>query len=81
LALYYNLKGDQTQAATVLQEVVHRHPAYPEAYLLLGDIYEAQSKWEEARRLYRQAPDQQGMPLQARDLIHARLRRLAVEQD
>jgi tetratricopeptide (TPR) repeat protein len=81
LALYYNLKGDQTQAATVLQEVVHRHPAYPEAYLLLGDIYEAQSKWEEARRLYRQALDQQGMPLQARDLIHARLRRLAVEQD
>jgi len=62
-----------------LQEVVNRHPGYPDAYLLLGDIYEAQSKQEEARRLYHQALDRQGMPSQARDLIHARLKRLATE--
>ena len=44
LAFYLQQQGDSRGAATVLESLISRVPAYGEAYLLLGDIYKDQGK-------------------------------------
>lgn len=55
LAFYLREDGDPDSAVKVLEPVIELGPAYGDAYLLLGDIYEKQGKVEEARTVYRQA--------------------------
>lgn len=52
LAFYRQQKGDLPGAANVLDRLIARYPAYAEAYVLLGGIYEKQGKKAEAEEVY-----------------------------
>jgi len=41
----------------VLQVIIKHHPAYADAYLLLGEIYENTGKIDKAQAIYRRALD------------------------
>jgi Tfp pilus assembly protein PilF len=58
----------------VLREVMGKAPAYGDAYLLMGDIYEKQGKKKEAGAIYREALGKEGLPRDARLRIDAKLR-------
>ena len=55
LAFYQLKKGDRKEAVKNLRDTVNRHPAYVDAVLLLGEIYERDGKKEEAKEVYRKA--------------------------
>ena len=76
LAFYLQQQGDSQSAATVLESLISRVPAYGEAYLLLGDIYKNQGKKKEAEATYREALGKEGLPPDARLRIDARLKAL-----
>jgi len=40
LVFYLNQKGDSGSAVNVLSGLIEKYPAYADAYLLLGGIYE-----------------------------------------
>ena len=44
LAFYQQQKGDLPGAASVLDGLITKYPAYADAYVLLGGIYEKQGK-------------------------------------
>ena len=48
-------------------------PAYPDAYLLLADIYEQQGKKDEAVKVYKRALAEQGISPKAKEYIKSRL--------
>ncbi len=50
LAFFHQQKGDLAGAADVLDGLITRYPAYADAYVLLGGIYEKQGKKAEAER-------------------------------
>jgi predicted Zn-dependent protease len=54
LAFYLNQQGDSGKAVALLNELIEKHPAYADAYQLLGGIYEKQGKYSEAEEVYRQ---------------------------
>jgi tetratricopeptide (TPR) repeat protein len=64
-AYYLSERGATDTAREVLEELVTQHPAYGDAYLLLGTIYEGQEKLEKAAALYQRALEIEG--LSARD--------------
>ena len=72
LAFYQRQGGDTAAAVATLDGLIGRDPAYPDAYLLLADIYEQQGRKEEAARVYRRALATQGMPERAREYIKFR---------
>ncbi|MGZ6220961.1 MAG: tetratricopeptide repeat protein [Syntrophales bacterium] len=76
LAFYLEQKGDSKGAATVLESLINRVPAYGDAYLLLGDVYEKQGKKKEAEAIYREALEKEGLSQDARLRIDAKLRAL-----
>jgi cytochrome c-type biogenesis protein CcmH/NrfG len=47
---------------TTLQTVLPRHPAYGEAYLLLGELYVKANKLREARQLFARALEVTELP-------------------
>jgi predicted Zn-dependent protease len=49
LALEHRSGGDLTKAATTLEDLVRRTPAYVPAYLMLGQILQEQDKRDGAR--------------------------------
>jgi len=54
-AFYQAQKGDRKGAMKTLKDTVKRHPAYIDAVLLLGEIYERDGNKEDAKEVYRKA--------------------------
>jgi tetratricopeptide (TPR) repeat protein len=73
LAFYQQQGGDTAVAATTLDGLLARSPAYPDAYLLLAKIYEEQGKKEEAIKVYNRAVAAPGIPERARKYFKERL--------
>jgi len=55
LAFYQAQRGDRKGAMKTLKDTVKRHPAYVDAALLLGEIYERDGKKENAKEVYGKA--------------------------
>jgi tetratricopeptide (TPR) repeat protein len=77
LAFYERKKGDTAAAIGTLRNLIARNPDYPDAYVLLGEIYERQGKVNEARTVYQQALWNPDIPAQGRTYIEQRLRALS----
>jgi len=73
LAYYQAQNRDVAGAAKTLEDLVQRHPAYGDAYLLLGEIYEKQGKTPEARGLYQRALGTKDFPGSIKAQISAKL--------
>ena len=76
LAFYQQQKGDLPGAANVLDGLITRYPAYADAYVLLGGIYEKQGKNAEAERVYSRGLAAEGIPNQNKVAMKARLNAL-----
>jgi predicted Zn-dependent protease len=76
LAFYLQQDGKSDRAVRVLREVINLAPAYPDPYLLMGEIYEKQGKKKEAEAIYREALGKEGLPRDARLQIDAKLKAL-----
>ena len=79
LAFYLNQKGDSGSAVDVLNGLIEKYPAYADAYLLLGGIYEKQGKKSEAREIYGNALAAEGIPDHVKQRIGAQLDALKQE--
>jgi Tfp pilus assembly protein PilF len=73
MAFYQQQKGDLPGAANVLDVLITKHPAYVDAYALLGGIYEKQGKRADAENVYNKALAAEGIPDQYKVRIKARL--------
>jgi tetratricopeptide (TPR) repeat protein len=62
LAFYQRQRGDMAGAARTLEQLLQRHPAYGEAYLLLGELYAKTGKAQEARQLFARALEVKELP-------------------
>ena len=78
-AFYLRESGDMDRARGVLEEMIAEHPAFADAYLLLGDIYVVQGREESAFALYRSARDVAGMPPAGLSAILARLEQTRIK--
>jgi tetratricopeptide (TPR) repeat protein len=76
LAYYQRQRGDAAAAAVTLQELLHRYPAYGEAYLLLAELYIKAGKAQDARQLFAQALEVKELPDAYRTRITALQRSL-----
>ena len=76
LAYYERKKGDTEAAVQTLRSLIARNPDYPDAYMLLGEIYEKQGKVNEAGTIYQQALRNPELPVQNRMYIEQRIRSL-----
>jgi Tfp pilus assembly protein PilF len=72
LAFYQQQGGDNAGAVATLETLINRVPAYPEAYLLLADIYAQQGKKDEAAKVCNRALEVPGMPERARTYFTSR---------
>jgi tetratricopeptide (TPR) repeat protein len=73
LAFYQQQGGDSAGAITTLEALIRRTPAYPDAYLLLAEIYEKQGNKDEVVKVYRQALAVEGMSPKAKEYFKTRL--------
>lgn len=73
LAFFHQQKGDLDAAAGVLDGLITRYPAYADAYVLLGGIYEKQGKKAEAEQVYNRGLSAEGIPNQYKIAMKARL--------
>ena len=55
LAFYQQQKGDLPGAASVLDGLITKYPAYADAYVLLGGVYEKQGNKAEAEKFYKRS--------------------------
>jgi tetratricopeptide (TPR) repeat protein len=62
LAFYQQQKGDSMAATKTLEGLIERQPAFAEAYILLGAIYQKQGKQPEAEKIYNKALETEGIP-------------------
>ena len=62
LAFYQQQIGDLAGAAGTLNNLIAVQPAYADAYLLLGGIYEKQGKKAEAENVYKKGLSTEGLP-------------------
>ncbi len=76
LAFFHQQKGDLAGAAGVLNGLITRYPAYADAYVLLGGIYEKQGKKAEAEQVYNRGLAAEGIPNQYKVAMKARLEAL-----
>jgi Tfp pilus assembly protein PilF len=76
LAFYLSQKGEGGEAAKTLEALTGRYPAYWDAYLFLGRIYEKQGKKSDAEKVYRKALTTEGIPPNYRNRIVAQLNAL-----
>jgi len=60
-AFYLNQNGNTDGSSQELQKLIRKHPAYIDAYMLLGMIYEKQGKLNDARALYLKALKNKGL--------------------
>jgi Tfp pilus assembly protein PilF len=73
LAFFQQQNGDLAGAADMLDGLISRFPAYADAYVLLGGIYEKQGKKAEAEKVYNRGLAAEGIPNQYKIAIKARL--------
>jgi tetratricopeptide (TPR) repeat protein len=73
LAFYQQQGGDSAGAIATLDALINRSPAYPDAYLLLADIYQQQGKKDEAAKVCYRALEVPGMPEGARKYFKERI--------
>ena len=74
---YFQLQGgDSAGAASTLEGLIRRSPAYPDAYLLLADIYEKQGRKDETVKVYQQALAVEGLSPKAKEYFKTRLKAL-----
>jgi tetratricopeptide (TPR) repeat protein len=76
LAFYQQQKGDLPEAASVLDSLLTRYPAYADAYVLLGGIYERQGKKNQALEVYNKGLAVEGIPDQHKVRMKVRLQSL-----
>jgi Tfp pilus assembly protein PilF len=62
LAFYQQQQGDLSKAASVLDGLMTKYPAYADAYVLLGGIYEKQGNKGEAEGVYNKGLTVEGIP-------------------
>ena len=79
LAFYLRQRGDATGAIATLRGVTDRDIGYPDAYTLLGQIYEALQRKSEAIEVYHRAARNEGLPEAARRGFAARAAALSAE--
>ena len=80
LAFYLNQKGDSGAAVKALNGLTGKFPAYGDAYVLLGGIYEKQGKKSEAETVYSKALATEGIPDDYKYRIAAQLNALKGER-
>jgi Tfp pilus assembly protein PilF len=73
LAFYQQQKGDLVGAASVLDGLINQYPAYADAYVLLGAIYEKQEKKAQAEGVYRKGLAVESIPDKYKVRMKARL--------
>ncbi len=78
LAFYQQQRGDLTGAASVLNGLIAKYPAYGDAYVLLGGIYEKQGNKAQAEGLYTKGLAVKGMPEQYKVRMKERLNAMKV---
>lgn len=66
LAFFQQSKGDFTGAVKVLKELLGMHPAYGDAYILLGGIHQRQGNKAQAEVTYKQGLSVESLPHQYR---------------
>jgi Tfp pilus assembly protein PilF len=76
LAFYQQQTGDSVGAAKTLESLIEKQPAYADAHLLLGTIYQKQGKKYEAEKVYSKALENEGIPEVYKARISAELNRL-----
>ena len=76
VAFYTMRSGEVLKAHAELRRLLRSHPAYAEAYSLLGEGLEGQGKRTEAAELYREALAQTEIPESEREAFRDKLRRL-----
>ena len=72
LAFYQQQGGDSVGAIATLDALINRSPAYPEAYLLLADIYQQQGQKDEELKICMRALEAPGLPERARTYFTSR---------
>ena len=77
LAFYEQQRGNVGEAIRVLLDLTARRPAYANAYLLLGDMYEKQGRAKEAENTYRKILADEGLSRQERAFIEAKLKKFS----
>jgi tetratricopeptide (TPR) repeat protein len=73
LAFYQQQKGDRAGATAVLDDLIARHPAYADAYLLLGGIYEKGGNKAMVEGVYKKGLAAEGVPDGFKFRLKARL--------
>src|SRR5208283_811517 len=76
LAFYQQQKGDLPGAASILDGLITKYPAYADAYVLLGGIYEKQGKKAEDEGVYNKGLAADGIPDQYKVRMKKRLEAL-----
>ena len=66
LAYFRQQKGDTDGAIRLLRQVIRQQPAYLDAYMSLGEIYENRRDFKAAEAVYRDALSLSQLPLAAR---------------
>jgi tetratricopeptide (TPR) repeat protein len=80
-AYYLNQQGNLPGAIAVLEGQVRQKAANAEVYSLLGDIYEKTGKPAAAKKVYRQALADAGMPPGVKQHFQAKLLALKTQKD
>jgi tetratricopeptide (TPR) repeat protein len=73
LAFFQQQMGDSPGAAKVLHDLIRRSPAYADAYMLLGEIYEQQGNKSKAEEVYNQGLAAEGIPDSQKSRMKVRL--------
>jgi tetratricopeptide (TPR) repeat protein len=73
LGFFQQQKGDLEGAIQTLGALIIGQPSYPDAYLLLAEIYQREGKKEDAEEVYRKALAIEGAPEPFKNHIKAKL--------
>jgi len=76
LAFYQREGDDLNGTAATLDALIKRVPTYPDAYLLLADVYAQQGQKEKAVKVYQQALAVEGISPKAKEFIRAQLEKV-----
>ncbi|MBC8421046.1 MAG: tetratricopeptide repeat protein [Desulfobacterales bacterium] len=79
IAFYMRQNGDEKGASNMLRLIIEQWPAYADAYLQLGDIYEKTGRKKDAEALYIKALKNKGVSRQDSLRLDAKLRALSPE--
>ena len=73
VAFYLHATGKKPESIAELRQLIARHPHYADAYRLLGSIYEERREYPQARSLYQQILDTEGLSIEERRFYQIRL--------